>query len=338
MAQPIPQAWSHLVALNVEYGVLICIGGECQHALKPTAIPRHLRDKHKTPSNIQKQVDAYVKEFPYVYDHTSVPLPANGSAPQPIIPIVDGFACQECPFKTQARPTMRQHANQAHDKKRVKDEEICHLVRLQSWFGEKRERYWTVDESQQSAQERQAHRATIRDIGEESGNSDNANSGSDGEHGQDEIDNQIVQEIENWKAEAQERRLQALKDIPTVEMDSWLQYTKWNEVLSQSKHDMVKTHQFTREPDPNEPKLDRVLRAWSRILDRCLDTLAATDQKDALKWWASPKNEATSQRPFELPQNAKTITKYSRYWESFICYMMRTAPVGHWEDETGELI
>ena len=67
-----------------------------------------------------------------------------------------------------------------------------------------------IDESQQIAQERHAHRATIRDVGEKSSNSDNADSSSDGEHGQDEIDDQIVQEIENWKAEAQERRLQAL--------------------------------------------------------------------------------------------------------------------------------
>ena len=33
-----------------------------------------------------------------------------------------------------------------------------------------------------------------------------------------------------------ERRLRALKNVPTVEMDSWLQYTKWNKVLGQSKH------------------------------------------------------------------------------------------------------
>lgn len=324
--------------MNIEYSMLICVDIKYRYALQPKAISRHLRDKHKTISNIQKQVDTYIKEFPFAYDHTSVPLPADGSAPQPVIPIVDGFACQDCPFKTQSRPTIRQHANQAHNKKRVKDEEICRPVQLQSWFGTKRERYWVVDESQQIAQERQVHQATIRDIGEESSNSDNADSGSDSEHSQDEIDDQIVQDIENWKAEAQERRLQALKDVPTVEMDSWLQYTKWNEVLSQSKHDMVKTHQFTREPDPDEPELERVTRAWRRIFDRCLDTLAATDQKDALKWWASPKNEAASQRPFELPQNAKSVEKYSRIWEQFICYMMRTAPVEDWEDETGELI
>jgi hypothetical protein len=337
MAQPIPQALSHLVALNVEYGVLICIGNGCKCALKPSAIPRHLAIKHKTAIGLRKQVDQYVAAFPFEYDYKTVRLPQDGSAPQAIIPIVGGFACKDCPFKTRDHSTIKKHANKVHEKKRVADEDIFQAVQLQSWFGEKRERYWVIDESQQIAQERQAHRAAIRDIGEESGNSDNADSSNE-EHGQDEIDDQIIQEIENWKAKAQERRLQAMKDVPTVEMDSWLQYTKWNEVLSQSKHDLVKTHQFTREPDPNEPKLERVLRAWRRIFDRSLDTLAATDQKDALKWWASPKNEAASQRPFELPQNAKSVEKYSRIWERFICYMMRTAPAGHWEDETGELI
>ena len=83
--------------------------------------------------------------------------------------------------------------------------------------------------------------------------------------------------------------------------------------------------------------MERVLRAWRRIFERGLDTLAATDQKDVLKWWASPKNEAASQRPFELPQNAKSLEKYSAVWERLICYIMRTAPVD-WEDETGEWI
>lgn len=120
-----------------------------------------------------------------------------------------------------------------------------------------------------------------------------------------------MQEIENWKADARERKLQALKNVPTTELDSWLQFTGWNEVLGQSKHDLVKTAQFAHEPRPEEPELARVLRAWSHILERCLDTLAATDQKDALKWWALPKNEAASPRPFEPPQNAKTVEKYS---------------------------
>ena len=53
-----------------------------------------------------------------------------------------------------------------------------------------------VDEGQQIAQERQAHKATIGDASKESRdaepNADNADSGSDGESSQDEVNDQIV--------------------------------------------------------------------------------------------------------------------------------------------------
>jgi hypothetical protein len=161
---------------------------------------------------------------------------------------------------------MKTHGNKEHSMKRVADNKLFWPVKLQSWFQDGKERYWTVDESQQAQRERQAHRAAIQDAGEESNNPRaSGSSGSDRESGQDKVDDQIVQEIENWKADAQERRLRALKDVPAVEMDSWLQYTKWNKVLGQSKHNLVKTFQFTCKPNPDKPKLDRVLRAWSRI-------------------------------------------------------------------------
>lgn len=335
MAQPIPEALAHLVGLNVEFSVLICM--QCKYAVTPTAISRHLGDKHKTPGPLRKQLDEYIQEFPVQYDHSSVPKPGNGSAPQPIIPVLGGHLCKECPYKTQSRDALKKHGNKAHNKKRVADEELYHIVHLQSWFDDRRARYWIVDPSKQDEQERQSRRARTCDVGEETDDLSNTNA-DDNESGQDDTDDRIVQDIEKWKTEAQERRLRLLKDVPVVEMDSWLQYTKWNEVLSQSKHNLVKTFHYTRIPDPDEPKLERLLRAWKRILERCLDTLEATDHKDALKWWASPKNEAASQRPFELPQNAKSIDKYSGFFEGFICYMMRTAPVENYGDETGKLV
>ena len=82
-----------------------------------------------------------------MYDYASVPLPTNGFAPQPIILVVDGFACRDCAFKTRAHSNIRKHANQAHNKKRVVDKEMFDVVRLQSWFGEKRQWYWVVGES-----------------------------------------------------------------------------------------------------------------------------------------------------------------------------------------------
>jgi hypothetical protein len=337
MAQPIPQALTHLVALNVEFKVLICI--QCKFAVSPSAIVRHLRDQHKTDIKLRKQVEEYIQEFPFVYDHITVPLPDENSEPQPIIPVVDGLQCQECSFKSQSREMIKKHGNSAHNKQRVADEDLFSAVRLQSWFSEKKARYWVIDEAKGQEQERQARRAMTRDVGEETDSLDHSNPNTDDdESDQDDIDDQIVQDIEKWKTEAQERRLRLLKEVPVVEMDSWLQYTKWNEVLSQSKHNLVKTFHYTRMPDPDEPKLERLLRAWNRILERCLDTLEGTDHKDALKWWASPKNEAASQRPFELPQNAKSIDKYSGIFAGFICYMIRTAPIGNYSDETGKLV
>jgi hypothetical protein len=336
MAQPVPKVLDHIVGLNVEFGVLICL--QCKYAVSPTAISRHLGDKHKTPIELRKELNKYVQEFPFQYDHTNVRLPSNGLAPQPIIPVLDGNLCKDCPYMTQSRVAIKQHGNRTHNKKRVPDEDLYQVVQLQSWFDDRRAQYWIVDQSKQYEQERQSRRAKTRDVGEETDDSDHSNANADdSESDQDNVDDQIVQDIEKWKSEAQGRRLRLLKEVPVVEMDSWLQYTKWNEVLSQSKHNLVKTFHYTRMPDPDEPQLERLLRAWNRILERCLNTLEATDHKDALKWWASPKNEAADQRPFELPQNAKSVDKYSGIFACFICYMMRTAPLENHTDETGKL-
>jgi Orsellinic acid/F9775 biosynthesis cluster protein D len=339
------------VAVNIKYGILICLGNTCHRAVRPAGLAAHVRRKHKVPRDIWRQVEQYIKGFPFEYDYSSVPLPVDGLAPQPIIQVVDGLQCRHCTFKTQSRDAMKKHGNKEHSMQRVANDELFQPARLQSWFWDGKERYWVVDESQQVAQERRARRAAIGDVGEESNPEANTSGGSSGsgsggrsgsEDSQDDglsdgLDD-IVEDIEGWKADARERLLEALKEVPAAEIDAWLHFTGWSEVLGQSRHDLVKTHQFARPPDPDEPELERVLRAWRRILERCLDTLAATDQKDALKWWGSPKNEAASQRPFELPQNAQTVEKYSAIWERFICYMMRTALVERWEDETGEWV
>src|SRR5947209_18554247 len=102
MVLPIPETLSHLVALNAEYKVLICLGNGCCCVLKPTALSRHLSTQHKTPIALRRQLEQYVAVFPCTYDYNTVVLPPDGSIPQPVIPIVDGFQCRVCTFKTQA--------------------------------------------------------------------------------------------------------------------------------------------------------------------------------------------------------------------------------------------
>lgn len=53
--------------------------------------------------------------------------------------------------------------------------------------------------------------------------------------------------------------------------------------------------------------------------------VAVGNYKDILKWWALPKNEVASQRPFEPPEK-KTIIRYSQTFARLLCYVIRTAP------------
>jgi hypothetical protein len=320
-AQPIPQALEHLITLNVEFQVLVCLGEECRCAVSPGAIVRHFNDHHQVPIEFRKQVKQYIQSFPSSYDHSTVPLPANRSIPQPIIQVIDGFQCKGCLFKSRNRWVTRQHTNKEHGKKRAPDEEIFSIVRMQSWFKGKRERYWVVDEQARPVPPAQP----ARDVGEESPDSSDTD--------EDVSYDRLEGEIQQWQEEKQERRLTLLARPAEVEVDPWLRYTKWYKVLNTSKHDLVRTHAFLRVPDHDEIQLHRLIRAWKRVFERCLDTLEATDHKDVVKWWASPKNEVASQRPFELPQNAKTLVKYGQIWEQFICYVMRTVP-DEFDEET----
>jgi hypothetical protein len=143
-----------------------------------------------------------------------------------------------------------------------------------------------VNESQQSSQpvQSRANPANQADNDHNDDRSDNGNHNSNGEDdNQGIIDDQIVRNIEAWKSQAKKRRLTLLQKGPLIEVNSWLQFTQWNEVLSRSKHNIVKTHRFAREADPDEPELVRIAKAWNRILKQCLDTLAASDHKNTLK-------------------------------------------------------
>jgi len=131
-------------------------------SVSPASFSDHLRRKHETSLELRQQVDRYITGFPFAYDYSSVPLPKDGLAPQPIIRIVEGLRCRHCrveeqpPFKTQSRDVLKKHGNKAHGKKRAADKDLFDRVKFQSWFWEGKERYWVVDESRQPGQQKKA--------------------------------------------------------------------------------------------------------------------------------------------------------------------------------------
>ncbi len=97
---------------------------------------------------------------------------------------------------------MKVHGNKEHSLKRAADDELFRPVRLQSWFQDGKEWYWVVDESLAAACEERVHEDVARDVGEDADNPSTHSSSGNRENSQSELDEQIVEEIENWHAEA----------------------------------------------------------------------------------------------------------------------------------------
>ena len=111
-----------------------------------------------------------------------------------------------------------------------------------------------------------------------------------------------------------------------TEINLWLQYTGWEEVLAGSKYDLVKTAAFTATVSATEPELACIIQSWEQIIQQSLAMLMAiSNYKDILKWQALPKNKVASQQPFERPKK-RTITCYSQTFAWLLCYIMYTAP------------
>lgn len=118
---PLPEVLRPWLTLNSEFHVIICHAAGCQQALCPDGIRNHLSRKHQVTLEFRQQLREYLKEWQWQYDFRKVPLPLDGSLPQPVLPVIPGFQCKDCVFKTTNRSIIRQHCNSEYNKKRLKD-------------------------------------------------------------------------------------------------------------------------------------------------------------------------------------------------------------------------
>ena len=130
--------------------MILCHSASCQQALNPEGVNNHLSRKHQVKLESRQQLTKYIKQWQWQYDFRTVPLPLDRSLPQPVLPVLDGFQCKNCNYKTISRSVIRQHCNSKHSQKHIPDKKLFKAVQLQTWFGEKRARYWVVDATRQS--------------------------------------------------------------------------------------------------------------------------------------------------------------------------------------------
>ncbi len=124
LSPPLPLSLMPWIALNEEFHVLLCVGHRCRQAVSPGAISRHLHRFHQVSLNIRKQADQYIQQSRFAYEFYNIQLPPDGSAPQPIVPVIDVFCCCHCHYKTRNRKAVSEHGNKVHQKKRAQDAEV----------------------------------------------------------------------------------------------------------------------------------------------------------------------------------------------------------------------
>jgi hypothetical protein len=93
----VPPVLAQLIAVNIEYKVLLYLGRGCCKAICPSRILDHIcKYRHTTIKENRKQMQEYRRGFPSNYDHSTIELPADGLALQPVIPVVDRFEYRKC--------------------------------------------------------------------------------------------------------------------------------------------------------------------------------------------------------------------------------------------------
>jgi hypothetical protein len=214
----LPQVIQLWLIFNFEFKVILCYETDCRQALKLDGINNHLNRKHQVEIKLRQQLTEYLEQWQWQYDFRSVPLPLDRSLPQPVLPILDGFQCRSCTYTTTNRSIIRKHCNIQHGQKRLKDEELFQAVQLQTWFREKRARYWVVDATRQS-----------RDINNSSGSGSGSGSSS----------SKIEAAADQWEAEIKEKRLKLCQTPQPTEISPWLRFTDWPRILAESQYDLV---------------------------------------------------------------------------------------------------
>lgn len=109
---PIPSGAHDLLEYNPQYSLLIC--RECQYAVQKNALESHLL-RHKIYRADRQRLLSSISQLALL-DPDDVPVPAPGSSPISILPILSGYGCTvaDCRHSTASDKRMKRHWSDVH--------------------------------------------------------------------------------------------------------------------------------------------------------------------------------------------------------------------------------
>lgn len=129
--------------------LIIC--QRCRYALAPSRsqVTSHLLRKHQVPLPVRKGLTTLLRQQRTRFQEPACAPPRpDGSAADPHLQLLDGYACRRCAYRTVNLTMMRRHLSQEHlqlqraSHRRAND--LYDDVYLQTWTRGSSQRNWTV--------------------------------------------------------------------------------------------------------------------------------------------------------------------------------------------------
>ena len=305
----------------------------CHFVVFQAGLPEHLRKIHRTlPRSQRRQIldqFAALSDVVSRSEHATHPLPPDHSPPIPYLPTYEGFTCgqDDCCFLSQSYDCLMKHLNSRHALYRGACAPFVHRVTLQSWYGDRRAKYWIVSSEGKAAEE---GRETEGHKKRGKGHSDRLCA---------------LAALQTQEQERLDRRRQDYRAggtaLQATESTLWLRHTQWpvqfaNRPLDILAATTVLPHRLCTadyilgawegtdfmSPVEDELRLCRLLKLLSHVFDRCLQTLKATPEP--LRCWLKSYAETTfCSKPFAVLERQASQRRYLGYWRRFLCFVFR---------------
>jgi hypothetical protein len=134
--------------------VLICL--VCRRGIISDlqSVSRHFRVMHEYETVFVRKITAFVKSLPLSNDPRVAEMPPNNSPPIPMLRVLPGFSCDNCPYLSASRNRIESHLYNCPNRSQVMQGRISgprknrwREVTVQSFCQHLNKRYWTVNAS-----------------------------------------------------------------------------------------------------------------------------------------------------------------------------------------------
>ncbi|KAI9765866.1 MAG: hypothetical protein M1839_005302, partial [Geoglossum umbratile] len=267
----IPEFLVQHLQLDKKFLILLCL--HCNNALLPTAVNYHLRRNIGLPKDIVNAATEFAKQLPS-YTNDTLPLYPDNSLPISEWPIIEGFQCRRCNFRSRRKRSVFDHTTKEHGMKGFLLEARLEEVLLQAWFSDNRAKYWKVKSMEEVIEEQQ---------------------GSTREEDEDiEANISIQTRIDILKKEKRRNeRLEERRQILDInnrpdDKDYWLIRTQWKQLFAGRNLKTISAAK--RVPDEEESNLVWICLAFDNVVLRAMETVRETP-REALRWLMSVRQD-----------------------------------------------